>query len=441
MRSQKFFGNLRILLFALALTAGCVVGFLLSLRPAYSEDEKRDLTPFPAFTLDAFLSGEWTEQVSLWYADTYPGRDALLSLNDRVRRLYGLRTSTADVQGRPDEIPDDETVGWDTDEPQTRDPDETGTDGRDYELIEGYYVDAEQKAAFELYFFHKDISDRYARMVANAARRLDGTAEVYDMVVPLSYCYHLDPDVRKAVGATDGFAAVDYLYRAVDSLSAQAGLTTPVVTLDAASALGAHKDEYVFFRTDHHWTELGAFYASRVFLDALHAPAPELDAYTPYVFRDFWGSLYAHTKSDVLLQNPDSVEAWAPQSVSTVTITTREGDTFEAPIVRQDAEAVFSTASRYRCFVDGDYPLYEIHNESVKGGPRVLVIKESYGNAFLPVIADSFEYVYAIDYRFYSGSLVDFVAEHDVDVVLFLNNLVATGDSYNVGRMESLVNR
>lgn len=447
MKSQKFFFGLRIALFSCILIVGCVVGFLLFLRPTFSESEKRDLTPFPAFTVDTFLSGEWTEQVSLWYADTFPGREALLSVNDRIRSLYGLRTSEANSNGRGDEIPEDESIVWRPDETVTDDPageesdHESETEGRNAELIEGYYVDAEHATAYELYYFHKDIADRYAHMVVNAAYKLDGVAQVYDMVVPLSYCFGMDPTLVSKIGASDGIAAIDYMYRSVNSLSDQAGLQNPVVTLDVTGVLGEHYDEYLYFRTDHHWTGKGAYYASRVFLDEVRRPYPALREYDTYEFHNFWGSLYSHTKSDSLYNAPDTIYAWASRTVDHVTITTRDGEILERPLIQPDTESMFSVSARYRCFVDGDYPLYEIHNDTITDGSRILVIKESYGNAFIPMLADSYEYVWAIDYRFSTESLVQFVTDHDIDTVLFVNNLVATGDEYTVSRMERLVNR
>ena len=96
--------------------------------------------------------------------------------------------------------------------------------------------------------------------------------------------------------------------------------------------------------------------------------------------------------------------------------------------------------NKYLCFSSGDRPYYEIHNETVHDGSAILVIRESYGNAFLPVIADSYEYVYAIDYRFWDEDLVSLVLEKNIDTVLFLNNLAATATNYNIWTMERCIN-
>ena len=80
-----------LLLPVLLLCAGFLLGLCWFLRPAESETEKRELTEFPNFTIDTFLSGEFTDQVSLWYADTFPGREGLIKAYHGVQSLFGIR--------------------------------------------------------------------------------------------------------------------------------------------------------------------------------------------------------------------------------------------------------------------------------------------------------------------------------------------------------------
>ena len=98
-----------------------------------------------------------------------------------------------------------------------------------------------------------------------------------------------------------------------------------------------------------------------------------------------------------------------------------------------------TSSNKYLCFCAGDHEYYEVHNDTVTDGSSILIVKESYGNAFVPMIVDSYEYVYAVDYRFWREDLRTFVAEKGIDTVLFLNNLMATGDSYNVGCLEKML--
>lgn len=178
------------------------------------------------------------------------------------------------------------------------------------------------------------------------------------------------------------------------------------------------------------------------FLNAAGRSYPSLDAYKPHAFEGFTGSLAGHTKQETpnLVENPDTIYAYEPPTLNTVTITTTQGETLNRPIVNPDAATVFSNSQRYRCFIDGDYPLTMAHNPAVGDGSAVLLIKESYGNAFLPMLVDSYEYVYAIDYRFFTSmSIPEMVDTYGIETVLFLNNPVATSADYNMNRLERLV--
>lgn len=442
MKSQDFFFKLRIFLFVALLTVGCVVGFLTFLRPTVSESEGRTLTTFPTFSMKEFLSGNYTSQVSLWYSDSYPGRDTMLDANGNLKSFYGLHNvsfeggnveaDTIDPNG-DFTMPDFTTRpngGGDTGFEEETSP----VDGQ---VINGFY--AEGRTGYELYYFNKDLTDRYINVVTQVAVDLNGLATVYDMVVPAACCYGISAEKTASLGASNGFEGIDYMYSRLAAYSGilqeQGKLTTPIVTLDVGDTLGAHyKDEYIFYRTDHHWTGLGAYYASRFFLDAVGRTYPSLDYYTEVEVGNFLGSLYRHTQSEVLKKYPDTTYAYKTPSVQTITIY-KDGEYREAPLIDENV----TSSNKYLCFSGGDVAYYEMHNENITDGSKILIIKESYANAFMPMLVDSYEYVYAVDYRFWRGDLASFVEENGIDTVLFLNYLVCTVDDYSVRCMEKLV--
>ena len=442
MKSQDFFFKLQIFLFVALLTVGCVLGFLTFLRPTVSESEGRTLTTFPTFSMKEFLSGNYTSQVSLWYSDSYPGRDTMLDANGNLKSLYGLHNvsfeggnveaDTIDPNG-DFTMPDFTTRpngGGDTGFEEETSP----VDGQ---VINGFY--AEGRTGYELYYFNKDLTDRYINVVTQVAVDLNGLATVYDMVVPAACCYGISAEKTASLGASNGFEGIDYMYSRLAAYSGilqeQGKLTTPIVTLDVGDTLGAHyKDEYIFYRTDHHWTGLGAYYASRFFLDAVGRTYPSLDYYTEVEVGNFLGSLYRHTQSEVLKKYPDTTYAYKTPSVQTITIY-KDGEYREAPLIDENV----TSSNKYLCFSGGDVAYYEMHNENITDGSKILIIKESYANAFMPMLVDSYEYVYAVDYRFWRGDLASFVEENGIDTVLFLNYLVCTVDDYSVRCMEKLV--
>lgn len=465
MKSKKIFSTIRIVLFIIVIAVGCIAGFVISLRPTISESEGRELTKFPEFTLESFLSGEYTSNINLWYSDTFPLRDELMKGNSTLKSLYGIKTEDFEGKGDKDDIDLDQDFIWEDDtlfedfetdietsyetqsecEDSSFDNEETHTEPEketeppEQEVIDGYYVKGD--TAYQLYYFDQGYVDRYTKAVVQAALKLNGIAQVYDMVVPTAPCFYLtDADIER-LGCSDGNDAIAYIYKAIETYSAQlvdAGrLTTPIKTLDLYPHLAKHKNEYIFFRTDHHWTGLGAYYTSRFFLDEVGRKYPSLDQYTEYQINGFLGTLYKHTQNANLKANPDVVYAYESPTVKTLTVFDRHAEVYiEDKIINPDITA----SNKYLCFSSGDRPYYEIHNESINDGSAILVIRESYGNAFLPVIADSYEYVYAIDYRFWNDDLVALVQEKNIDTVLFLNNLSATVTNYNIWTMERCIN-
>lgn len=453
MKSRNIFQWVRILLFTAVLLGGCALGLIVGLRPTVSESEGRTLTEFPTFTWEAFLSGEYTSQISLWYADTFPFRDTLLEMSGDFKGFYGIGDQEfSGYEGEVDTIGTDNDFVWnpepgdDTDppegppeesQPQESQPQESESSteaetGPTAEAIDGYYVEGD--TCWQLYYYKKDLVDRYCRVVVQAAVDLNGLATVYDMVVPTSCCYGLTPEKLTELGASDGLATIDHIYTAINAYCPQAGVEVPVVTLPVHEMLGEHYDDYIYFRTDHHWTGKGAWYASRYFLDKVGRSYPALEAYEIFTYDRFLGSLYRHTQNENLKNNPDYVVAYMSPTVSELTIF-RDDIYQPRPLINKE----IATANKYLCFSSGDHEYYEAHNETIKDGSSVLIIKESYGNAFIPMVVDSHEYVYAVDYRFWGGDLVSFVEEKGIDTVLFLNNLMATADSYTVRCLEKLV--
>ena len=461
MKSKKFFQWVRILLFTVALVGACVVGFTLSMRPTVSETEGRELTKFPSFTWESFLSGEYTSQISLWYADTFPFRDELLDMNGGLRGLYGVGKEdfggyegTVDTIGSGNDFdwgappPSETEPGTDslqtdhseaTDSPDTEatspetSPETEAETGATSESIDGYYIEGD--TGWQLYYYKQDLVDRYCRAVVQTALDLDGIATVYDMVIPTNYCYTLPAAKREELGASDGLAVIEHIYAAINAYGPQAGLKTPVKILPLHEIMDDHIDEYIYFRTDHHWTGLGAYYASRYFLDEMGRSYPPLEDYETFTYDVFWGSLHTHTQSELLKKHPDRLVAYIPLNVSEVYTVSRDGTETINPLIHKE----ITTKNKYLAFCNGDHAYYEVHNETVGDGSSVLIIRESFGNAFIPMIADSYEYVYGIDYRFWRGDLRAFVEEKGIDTVLFLNNLMATADPYNVGCLEKML--
>ena len=422
MEQNRTFEKIKIILFCSVMVLGFLLGLAFFLRPAYSESEKRELTKFPSFTVSTFLSGEFTEQVSTWFADTFPFREGLIAANDAISSLKGFASeqfqSGASNQGGNENTPGGEDVK--------------------VEQIAGYYIAGD--TAYEMYYQNATNSKRYAEVINTAASRLAGKAKVYTVVVPLAYAYN--EKVLQKTDASDPKAAIDSIYTSVNNSNA--------VCVDAYSALAAHKDEYLYFRTDHHWTARGAYYAYTAYCQSAGLTAHALSDYEKLEFGGFLGTLYSHTKAPALQKNPDVVEAFVPMATNTLRVYLADGTSqkFTGGIVRKDTDTFYAAAaSKYNCFLTSDNPAgtkqsyyIGIENPKIQDGSAVVLVKESFGNCFAPFLVDHYQYVYVIDYRYYDGDIVDFVSMTGASSVIFLNNLTATSASPRVSEMEALVN-
>jgi hypothetical protein len=293
--------------------------------------------------------------------------------------------------------------------------------------------------AYELYAFSQANAQTYASLMNKAAATLEGKAKVYDLIIPLHYSFALSAEVQDQHKLPDADQAISYMY---------SGMNDNVHTVNAYAALMAHKDEYIYFRTDHHWTATGAYYAYEAYCKAAGITPTPLSSYEKMTFGGFLGTLYSKTGQPAAMGgNPDSVEAYIPKGTNDEYIYDENGGDrtrYRGGVVRKDTDSFYAAAaSKYNCFLMGDHPLIEIHNENVSAdrkGTTVLLVKESFGNAFAPFLVDSYEYIYVVDYRYYKGgTLGQLVADKGVDDVIFLNNVVATTGGARLSEMEDFI--
>ena len=423
MNNDNFTKNtdkIKIALFGLAMAIFFVIGLLFFLRPTESDAEKRKLAEFPKFTVQSFLSGEWTSKVGLWYSDTYPMREGMIGANAVMESLYGIGGEQVQMGGVADDIPDAPTSGDVVFNP---------TDDGKGDKIDGMYVNG--STAYQLYAYNKQNSDSYVALINKLAARVEGKAQVYDMIVPLHYQIALSRDTAKKYGASDCEQAIDYMYSSMGN---------GIKTVDTLPNLISHNDEYLYYRTDHHWTARGAYYAYVAFCETKGITPTPLEDYRRLQFDGFLGTLYSEAKQPQAMRNdPDYVEAFVPIGVNEEKVYDSSGKLIAEYAVVYTKADKYTAGNKYLAFIGGDHPLIEIHNPKISDGSSIVVIKESYGNAFVPFLVDSYEYVYVIDYRHWSGDLADFIIDNGIDDVLFLNVVNVTSTSARLKEMAKII--
>ena len=190
--------------------------------------------------------------------------------------------------------------------------------------------------------------------------------------------------------------------------------------VDTYAEMYAHRNDYLFFKTDHHWTARGAYYAYVAFAKSKGFTPTPLEDFD-YVLKNeyYQGSMYMYTQ-DARVQNfYDEVEAFISRKPHTMTITTRQGTT------ENYNSSVVSFNDTYVSFIAGDNP-YTVIN--VPGNPQnmnVLVLKDSFGNAFVPFLCEHYGNIIVVDTRYSSFNIYDQLADYGITDIIFVNNIQA----------------
>lgn len=419
-----------VLPFLLTLAVLTVVSFCIPLRPAISTSEKRELTKFPAFSLESLLSGSYFDDITLWFSDTFPGREGWISLSQSVSSFHGY--SEIAVEGEltlTDEVPPEPepsaalpaaTEGEPETAAETTTPEETGWGGVQMENNEISLGAAIQigDTGFNQLGFSKVQSDRYIQSVSSFADRMaEKGVRVISAPAPTSVGVMVEPEYLEQLNCARQDEMLSYLH---DNMSAN------VIKVDTFSNLVAHNDEYIYFRTDHHWTQLGAYYAYEALCQATGQAAASLDSFTLWDQGKFTGSLYGKVRWPKKLR-PDTLECYVPQGDITFYAHFKDGSLgTEWPLIA-DKTGDVNRNSRYSAFLAADCAMAHVVNESIPDGPNCLVIKDSFGNCYVPFLTQNYHNVYAIDYRkYWHCTMAEFVEKYDIDDVIIMPYLIAT---------------
>lgn len=411
--------------FAALMTLGLVVGLLFFARPTMSAIENRSLTPFPAFTVEGVLDGSFFSGVSTWYADTYPMREVLVSFDHWLEGFFGIQSNTMMIGGSAvsQDIPENgegntEAASAEAAAKKEVEPPSVELMAEEIQnsIMDGLYV--KDGAAYSRYYFVQESVETYTSALNLAAERLDGTTRVYSILAPNNSGAMLSEEELAQLGGADQKKATDYF----------GSLYSDKVTLvDTYDTLRSHNSEYLYFRTDHHWTALGAYYAYENFCAASGKQKIPLEDRQSVTFEPFLGAFYGQLELDAMAANPDYVTAYYPLGTNDMTYWDG-GEEVQYHVITDVSE--WNESAKYSTFVAGDKPLSVIENPQINDGSSCLLVKDSFGCAFAPFLVDSYQSVYIIDFRYYDGNIVDFCKEKNVNDLIFLNNLtMATATS------------
>ena len=276
--------------------------------------------------------------------------------------------------------------------------------------------------ACELFGWDDDTASDYASAISEF-KKAAPEYTVYSMVIPNHTEFAMPDRVADAVGTMKQSENIAAIYKA---------FTNGVKPINCYNALCDHIDEYIYFNTDHHWSGLGAYYAYTAFCQQTGQTPLDLKDCTENTISDFEGTLYDGSQQNGL----DTVHWWQfPYSTHAMRQDNPGEDLYRTTVFYEEEG---SGPYSYGVFIWGDAPLFVCYNDELNNGKKIAVIKESYGNAFAPFLTANYEEVHVIDFRYWEGSLKDYMKENGIDEVIFVNNVMSANTAIQVDRIRGI---
>lgn len=287
-------------------------------------------------------------------------------------------------------------------------------------------------AGYEYYHFDESATNDYITAVASAASSLSGSATLYNLVVPTSMDVMLPESyiADQQIDSSQQSKALDsYIIPSINAMAPD------VKTVPLYTALRQRCDQYIYFRTDRTWTQQGAYYAYREFCGAKGVQPLELDQFEKKEYSGFMGGFAAQAGEERFIA--DTVEAYLPGGATSLRFTDQNGEVNEDWAVISNGEN-YSSSLLYLIFAAGDQPYKVLENSDISDGSACVVVQDSFGNFFIPFLTQHYQYVYAVDYRYYQGSVPQLVSDTGASDVILLNHILATSSADGVSSLSGL---
>lgn len=368
------------LLFAGFLFAGPAALFLVQDRE-FSENENRYLAGKPELSADGVISGNFMKDVENYINDQFVFRDRLIGMKTEAQLLLGRTEINGVYIGR-----------------------------------EGYLIERWQEQEVDRELMEQNVDD----LNSFAERHRD--LKISTLIAPTSGlimksklpAYATEFDQKKALALIG------------------AGLDERIHFIDVTDQLLNHADEYIYYKTDHHWTSLGAFYAFQRWCGEQGQTAAASDYAVTTVTDSFRGTLY----SKVLASHA------AFDSISMFEDKGQPGSKVFYNFGKTESDSIYDMKrldekDKYQFFLGGNHPELSIRTGN-QNGKHLLVIKDSYANAFIPFLVRDYETVHVIDPRYFNRDIDQYMEEHEVTEVLILYNVKSFSEDRNIYRLNQI---
>ena len=355
---EKLVGIIFILILFLFLIINIIVP-----NKEKSVQENRMLATKPKFRLSSLISGDYDEKFEAYMDDQFVGRDMWRKLKVMVDRIGGSRLENGVY---------------------------IGTNGQ---LLEQIEVADENHLAANIKAI-KSFSESQSKI------------PVRMMLVPdaANVLNHSLPSLAKPEDQTQMFSMV------------RKDLGDSVEWIDVSTELNKHKTEKIYYKTDHHWTTLGAFYAFQAAAPSLGIEGDLSGKYVSYAVSDSFNGMLA-SKSGVNLGEKEQIDIYVPTEEDTDLIIDYVDEGKRSTSLYDSSK--LKEKDQYTVFLGGNSSLLDIRTVSTST-KRLLLVKDSFANSFIPFLTPYYREIVVVDPRYYSGTINDLMDSYRISEVLFL---------------------
>ena len=409
---------LNIFIFLSLIYIFTIFNFLAPNNKTISDAENRTLAQKPVYSFDTLLSGKYFRGFEDFFTDHFFNRENLAQISKKITSLKGIKREEevflVDFEGQ-------NVGGIETNESGEKPKDtnaEASTKGNLLILND---------TVMELYKFNREKAKLYANMINTVSRKLGEDVKVYSLLAPIQIEFLTNEKYKDL--SDSQLNAIKFVN---DNFSDN------IISVDAYTPIKEHIDEYVYYRTDHHWTALGAYYGYMGFADSAGLETVSLDSYKSNEAGDYLGYISSVNPSETVNNNPDNVVYYIPPVKTDMKVFYYDKETGEKNFYNGDVinkKYVFLD-QKYGIFLGGDFAL-GIIKTNAETDKEIMVIKDSYGNALVPFLTPHYSEIYVVDPRHYKESIVNLVNENEIGEVLLLNYILTTNFD---GFMNSILN-
>lgn len=361
-RQRKVQEQLVGIIFILTLFLFLIINVIVPDREK-SVQENRMLATKPKFRLSSLISGDYDEKFEAYMDDQFVGRDMWRKLKVTVDRIGGSRLENGVYIGKNGQLLEQIEVA-----------DET-------------HLAANIKAI-------KSFSESQSKI------------PVRMMLVPdaANVLNHSLPALAKPEDQTQMFSMV------------RKDLGDSVEWIDVSTELNQHKTEKIYYKTDHHWTTLGAFYAFQAAAPSLGIDGDLSGKYVSYTVSDSFNGMLA-SKSGVNLGEKEQIDIYVPTEEDTDLIVDYVDEGKRSTSLYDSSK--LKEKDQYTVFLGGNSSLLDIRTVSTST-KRLLLVKDSFANSFIPFLTPYYREIVVVDPRYYSGTINDLMDSYRISEVLFL---------------------